>query len=52
MSDTMPIPSQKVLINACKLACKEDKPIMLDYWMDSHSSNVLIGVRENDEKYW
>lgn len=50
MSDTMPIPSQKVLINACKLACKEDKPIMLDYWMDSHSSNVLIGVRENDEK--
>ncbi len=50
MSEDMPIPSQKVLINACKLSCKEDKPIMMDYWLDSHASKVLIGVRENDEK--
>jgi hypothetical protein len=50
MSEEFPIPSQKVLVNACKLACKEDKPIMLDYWVDSHSSKVLIGVRDNDEK--
>ena len=50
MSEEIPIPSQKVLINACKLACKEDKPIMMDYWLDSHNSKVLIGVRDNDEK--
>lgn len=50
MSEDFPIPSQKVLVNACKLACKEDKPIMLDYWIDSHNAKVLIGVRENDEK--
>ena len=50
MSEEIPIPSQKVLVNACKLACKEDKPIMMDYWVDSHNSKVLIGVRENDEK--
>ena len=35
MSEEIPIPSQKVLINACKLSCKEDKPIMMDYWVDS-----------------
>ena len=50
MSDDIPIPSQKVLINACKMSCKEDKPIMIDYWVDSHNSKVLIGVRDNDEK--
>ena len=50
MSEEIPIPSQKVLINACKLACKEDKPIMMDYWLDSHNSKVLIGVRDNEEK--
>lgn len=50
MSEDFPIPSQKVLVNACKLACKEDKPIMLDYWIDSHNAKVLIGVRDNDEK--
>jgi len=32
------------------MSCKEDKPIMMDYWVDSHNSKVLIGVRDNDEK--
>ena len=50
MSEEIPIPSQKVLMNACKLACKEDKPIMMDYWIESHNSKVIIGVRDNEEK--
>lgn len=45
------LPSQKVMQHACKLACANDKPIMLDYWLDSHiSGKVLIGVRGTDEK--
>ena len=50
MSEEIPIPSQKVLINACKLACKEDKPIMMDYWVDSLDKKALIGVRDGGEK--
>ena len=35
-----------------KIAILEDKPIMLDYWVDSlnPSSPIIIGVRENGEK--
>ena len=35
-----------------KIAILEDKPIMLDYWVDSlnTSSPIIIGVRENGEK--
>jgi hypothetical protein len=28
----------------------DDKPIMMDYWTNSHEGKVLIGVRENGEK--
>jgi hypothetical protein len=44
------LPSQKTLNAACKIACTEDKPIMMDYWLDSHTGKVLIGVRDTDEK--
>lgn len=50
MSSEIPIPSQKALNNLCKLACNEDKPIMMDYWVDSFTNEVLIGVKDNDEK--
>lgn len=50
MSDEIPIPSQKVLNNLCKLSCTEDKPIMMDYWVGSNKGEVLIGVKDNDEK--
>ena len=47
----MPLPSQKVMQHACKLACANDKPIMMDYWIESHTpGKVLIGVRESEEK--
>lgn len=49
--DEMPLPSQKIMQHACKLACTHDKPIMLDYWVDSHAGGkVVIGVRDSEEK--
>lgn len=46
------LPSEKVLKHVTKLSIEQDKPIMMDYWVDSYgdSPNVLIGVRNNDEK--
>lgn len=49
-------PSTTALLHAVKICTTEDKPLMLDYWMDSlpkendEPSTVLIGVRENSEK--
>ena len=44
------LPSSKVMTHACKLACSEDKPIMMDYWAASLDKKALIGARENGEK--
>ena len=46
------MPSETILAQACKLAILNDKPIMLDYWVDSlnPTSSIIIGVRENGEK--
>ena len=43
-------PSNKCLQHCCKLAVLDDKPIMLDYWVDSIENKVIIGVHENGEK--
>jgi hypothetical protein len=44
------LPSDTTFQNASKLAITEDKPIMMDYWVDSLDGKALIGVRENNEK--
>ena len=44
------LPSDVTMKHASKLAIVEDKPIMFDYWTPSLDKEVLIGVRENDEK--
>ena len=50
-SQTEVYPSDKVLKHASKLSIMQDKPIMMDYWVDScGDAKVLIGVRSNDEK--
>jgi len=49
-SDEQTLPSQLILSNAAKIAIKEDKPIMLDYWTDSINQSVFFGVRTTDEK--
>ena len=44
-------PSTAGLEYASKLAIREDKPVLFDYWTDSVSGNILVGVRsENEEK--
>ena len=50
--ETIKLPGDPTLKNASKLSIQEDKPIMLDYWMDScdESTSVMIGVKTNDEK--
>ena len=50
--ETIKLPGDTTLKNASKLSIQEDKPIMLDYWMDScdESTSVMIGVKTNDEK--
>ncbi len=52
VSDGYTAPSVQVLSAAAKLSIVEDKPIMLDYWLDSFNaeSPVLIGVKNDDEK--
>lgn len=47
---TQRLPSDVTFQNAAKLSITEDKPIMLDYWVDSLDGKALIGVRENNEK--
>ena len=44
------LPSSKTLEHCAKLACSEDKPIMMDYWLESLTGKVMIGVRESDDK--
>lgn len=50
--ETSKLPHDITLKNASKLSIQEDKPIMLDYWMDSCDVNasVMIGVKTNEEK--
>jgi len=43
-------PSNQCLQHCVKIAIVDDKPIMLDYWSNSHDSKVLIGVRDSGEK--
>ena len=44
------LPSDITLKHASKLAIVEDKPIMLDYWVNSIEKKAIIGVKENKEK--
>ena len=44
------LPTDTTFQNASKLAITEDKPIMMDYWVDSLEGKSLIGVRENNVK--
>jgi len=47
---TYSAPSNTCLQHAVKIAIVEDRPIMMDYWTNSHDKNVLIGVKEDGEK--
>jgi len=44
------LPDATTLVQAVKLAAVEDRPIMMDYWVNSLEKKAIIGVRENKEK--
>ena len=44
------LPPNSLWKHIAKISISEDKPIMLDYWLDSLEKTVSIGVRENGEK--
>lgn len=42
-----PLPCQKALEAAFQLSCDLDKPIKTDYWADSITKTVAIGIDED-----
>ena len=38
-----PVPSPAVLIQAAKLSMGQDKPILLDYYAETHSGSAFMG---------
>lgn len=38
-----PLPSEKTLKHAARLAVEQDKPIMLDYYHDTHEGRAFLG---------
>ena len=44
------LPPSSIWPHIAKISITEDKPIMLDYWLDSIDKKVMIGVKENKEK--
>jgi hypothetical protein len=46
-----PMPSAQVLIHAAKLALEQDKPILLDYYVDTATGKAFLGEdQETKEK--
>jgi hypothetical protein len=44
------LPPASIWNHVSKISITEDKPIMLDYWVDSLEKSVLIGIKNNGEK--
>lgn len=50
MTEEITLPSIKTLQHAAKMSITEDQPIHLDYWLDSLKNEVIIGVKDDNEK--
>ena len=51
LTPASPMPSAQVLIHAAKLAMEQDKPILLDYYMDTATQKAFLGEdQETKEK--
>jgi hypothetical protein len=44
------LPENTTLQTAVKWGIIEDKPIMMDYWVNSLDKSVLIGIKDSKEK--
>jgi hypothetical protein len=43
------LPPTNVLLRAAQIAVDEDRPILLDYWAESHAKSCCIGVKDADK---
>ena len=43
------MPTDTTIRHAIQLAITSDRPIQMDYWLDSCVGNVIIGVRELED---
>ena len=48
--EQLTLPPASIWNHVSKIAITEDKPVMLDYWLDSTKKEVIIGIRDNEEK--
>ena len=44
------LPSDLCLKHVAKIAITQDKPAMMDYWVDSLDGKCFIGVKDSGEK--
>ena len=44
------MPHPETLQNAARLAIKEDRPIIMDYWVDSINKTATIGIDHDGTK--
>lgn len=50
IEDGIRLPSAETMLHCAKLGISEDKPIMMDYWVDSIKKLVFIGVKDDGSK--
>jgi len=51
-SATIDLPNEKVLIHAAKIAMEQDKPILLDYYLETKKGTAFLGEdAETKEKF-
>jgi len=46
VSQTTPVPCENVLVQAARLAIQLDRPILLDYYVDTFNKKAMIGEDE------
>lgn len=44
------LPTAKTMGHAMRYAIADDRPIMMDYWLDSLHGKVVIGVKEDTKE--
>lgn len=48
--ENVQLPPSSIWPHISKISVSEDKPIMLDYWLDSLESNVFIGINQKEDE--
>lgn len=48
--ENVQLPPASIWPHIAKISVTEDKPIMLDYWVDSLESKVFIGINQQENE--